>query len=136
MKLLDKNDLRRSQRALDDLVEMASKNSDLLDSIRGAVDENEGILQETEERLEELKKMEADLEREKEALLTAKLELHADKIRYDGLMKKAEERLDLLNRQPIALLEEALLALECDETPAAIAQRFRDTHQLLNGQWS
>lgn len=136
MNLLDKQAVRESQRALDNLVEMAMKNSDLLQSLVDQTEENEGILQETEEQRREVEKLLVDLTTEREALLTAKLELHADKIRYDGLMKKAEERLDLLNRQPIVLLEEALLALECEEAPADIAKRFRDTHQLLNGQWS
>ncbi|MEG0063038.1 MAG: hypothetical protein RR740_00395 [Pseudomonas sp.] len=134
--LFSKAELRESERALDNLVEMAQKNSSVLSSMRDAIDENEGLLQEMEEQKAEVERMLAENAREREYLQTARLELHADKIRYDGLMKKAEERLDLLERKPIILLEEVMLALECDETPEQIAKRFKDTHELFTGQWA
>lgn len=136
MELPKKSDIRESQRFFDELAELAAEVSNKYQSIHDEVEENEGILQETEERLSEVKRIEDEIGNESIRLETLKLELHAQKIRYDGLMIRAEERLSLLNRKPLEWMEEIIMALECDESPAEILRRFRQTQEIIAGSWA
>lgn len=136
MELPKKSDIRESQRFFDELAELAAEVSNKYQSIHDEVEENEGILQENEEKVEELKSIQHRIEEQTNFLENEKLELHAQKIRYDGLMIRAEERLSLLNRKPLEWMEEIIMALECDESPAEILRRFRQTQEIIAGSWA
>lgn len=127
----DTADIRNMARALEEIEELSKKAAEVLRSASNYCEEGEGHYDTGEEFRKEAKELMDEVEKREFVIEDKRRTLERDMIRNEGILAK----IDLANKPVITLLNDILMALELDESPAVIAAELRRQHTYLDAKW-
>lgn len=127
----DPSDLKTLARALEEIEEVTKKAAEAVRSASDYCEEGEGHYDTGEEFRKEAKELLDEVERREAALEENRRSVERDIIRAEGMLAK----IDLANKPVIQLLNDVLMVLELDESPATIAAEIRRQHAYLDAKW-
>lgn len=135
-------DLKILARALEHLEEVTKKASGALWSASEYCQEGEDHYNAGEDILQKANKLMDEVERRRLVLQDQEDRIRRDIIRAEGMLADLDKREDQLRKQTeitnkpvIDLLNDVLMALELDESPADIAAELRRQHTYLDAKW-
>lgn len=127
----ESEDLKTLARALEAIEEISKKVAEATRSASDYLEEGEGHYDSGEEFRKEAKELMDEVEKREFYLEEKRIDLERDTIRNEGILAK----IDAANKPVIQLLNDVLMALELDESPAAIAAELRRQHAYLDAKW-
>ncbi|UKL14979.1 hypothetical protein hairong_074 [Pseudomonas phage hairong] len=127
----DPSDLKSLARALEMIEEVSKKAAESLRSASDYCEEGEEHYDTGDEFRKDAKELMDEIERRELMLEENRRSIERDIIRAEGMLAK----IDLANKPVIQLLNDVLMALELDESPATIAAELRRQHAYLDAKW-